>query len=62
MSAALGLYVQVVKELGLVKVPVPLLVQSTLEALLAPDPKVMFTGPFEEQVVTVGPATAVGFW
>ena len=61
MSAGLGSYVQELRESGLVKVPVPLLVHSTLDAFVALEPKVIFIGPFEEQVVNVGPATAVGF-
>lgn len=43
------------------KVPVPLDVQVAPEALDILEPKVMFTGPFPEQVTTFEPATAVGF-
>ena len=52
---------QVDNEFGFVNVPVPLDVHITSDELDALDPKVMFTGPFPEQVTTFEPATAVGF-
>jgi hypothetical protein len=58
-SAALGKYVHKVSEVGLVKVPVPLEVQSTPAVLVALAPAVIFTAPLVEQVVIAVPATAV---
>lgn len=60
ISAALGVYVHVVNEVWLAKVPVPLDVQSTLELFMALEPAVMLTAPELEQVVIGVPATAVG--
>ena len=60
MSAALGVYVAVVSEFGLPKVPVPLDVHVTPALLDALDPAVIFTAPELEQVETAVPATAVG--
>ena len=48
-------------EFGFVNVPVPLDVHVTPDELEALEPKVIFTGPFPEQVTTFEPATAVGF-
>jgi hypothetical protein len=59
ISAALGKYVHKVSEVALVKVPVPLEVQSTPAILVALAPAVMFTAPLVAQVVMVAPATAV---
>jgi len=60
ISAALGLYVQLVKEVALANVPVPLLVQFTLAWLVALAPAVILTAPLNEQVETGEPATEVG--
>ena len=60
ISAALGVYVQRVSELGFAKVPVPLDVQVTPVLFIEPDPAVIFTAPELEQVVIAVPATAVG--
>jgi len=59
ISAALGVYVQVVNELGLVKVPDPLEVQVTLVWFVALEPAVMLRAPTLEQEVRFDPATAV---
>jgi hypothetical protein len=58
ISAALGKYVHKVSEIALVKVPVPLEVQSTPAVLVALAPAVMFTAPLVAQVVIDVPATA----
>jgi hypothetical protein len=60
ISAPLGAYVQVVNEVALAKLPVPLAVQATLDWLLALEPAVIFTAPLFEQVATAVPATAIG--
>lgn len=61
ISAALGVYVQSVKEVALANVPVPLDVDQVIPVLLVElDPAVIFTAPEFEQVVTAVPATAVG--
>ena len=52
---------QVDNEVGFANVPDPLDVQRTPDELEALEPKVMFTGPFPEQVTTFEPAIAVGF-
>ena len=52
---------QVDIEFGFVNVPVPLDDHVTPDELDALAPKVIFTGPFPEQVTTFEPATAVGF-
>lgn len=63
ISAVLGVYVAVVRELAFAKVPVPLdVVQVILALLVALDPAVIFTAPVVEQVTTAVPATAVGAW
>ena len=59
ISAALGVYVQVVKEVAFAKVPVPFDVQVTPTLLLALEPAVILTAPLLEQVAMAVPATAV---
>jgi hypothetical protein len=58
-SLALGVYVQVVNELALAKVPVPLEVQVILVWLVALEPVVILIAPIEEQTLKSAPATAV---
>jgi hypothetical protein len=60
ISAALGLYVAVVNEVGFVKVPVPLEVQVTPVLLVALEPPVILIAPELAHVDKFGPATAVG--
>jgi hypothetical protein len=60
ISAGLGVYVAVVKEVAFANVPVPLDVHVVVAALVALEPAVIFTAPEFEQVVTAVPATAVG--
>lgn len=60
ISAMLGVYVQVVNEFELVKVPVPFDVQVVEVKLEAFEPIEMFTSPSIAQVFIAGPATAVG--
>ena len=60
ISAALGVYVQVVKEVELANVPVPLDVHVVTKVFVALDPVVMLIAPEFEQVVIAVPATAVG--
>jgi len=62
ISAALGLYVQVVKEVEFANDPVPLLVQFILVWLVALAPAVILTAPLDEHVETGEPATDVGGW
>ena len=59
VSAALGLYLAVVKEVAPVKVPVPLLVHKTPELLVELEPPVIFTAPDVEHVPTAVPAFTV---
>ena len=67
LSAALGVYVAVVNEVGFVKVPVPLDDHNTLVLFVADEPAVILTAddPLKvcvgsEQVVVADPALAVG--
>jgi hypothetical protein len=50
ISSALGSYVQLVKEVLLVNVPVPLDVHKTPLLFVATDPSVIFTAPEPEHV------------
>ena len=59
ISAALGVYVQVVNEFELANVPVPLEVHVTAVWFVAVEPAVILTAPTEEQVVIAVPAFAV---
>ena len=56
VSAALGLYLAVVRDPAPVKLPVPLLVHKIPELLVALEPAVIFTDPDVEQVLTAVPA------
>ena len=60
MSAALGVYVAVVRDVALARVPLPLEVHVTPVLFVALAPVVIFTAPELEQVITAVPATAVG--
>jgi hypothetical protein len=60
ISATLGVYVAVVNEPALAKVPVPFDVHVVAAAFKALEPAVIFTAPEFEQVFTAVPATAVG--
>jgi hypothetical protein len=60
ISSMLGVYVAVVNDVTLVKVPVPLDSQLTLIALVALEPVVIFTAPVLSQIVKSLPATLVG--
>src|SRR6218665_1050796 len=59
ISAALGKYVQSVRELGLLKAPVPLEVHVIPALLDADEPAVIFTADELAQVEIAVPATAV---
>lgn len=60
ISATLGVYVAVVRELALANVPVPLELHKTLAWLVALAPLVILTALEFEQVFIAFPATAVG--
>ena len=59
ISAALGVYLQVVNEFGLANVPVPLDVQVTVVWFVALEPAVTLKVPTEEQFVIAVPASTV---
>jgi hypothetical protein len=60
ISPGLGVYVHDAKEFAFANVPVPLDVQVILDWLVALEPAVILNAPNPTQVVSLGPATAVG--
>ena len=60
ISAAFGVYVQVVSEVAFANVPPPLEVQVTPALFVELEPAVILTAPELEQVEIAVPATAVG--
>jgi hypothetical protein len=60
ISATLGVYLQRVGEFGFWKVPVPLDDQVMVLRFVALEPAVILTAPEVAQVVSFGPAAAVG--
>ncbi len=59
ISAALGVYVAVVKEVAFANVPVPFEVQAMPVLFVALEPAVILTAPVLEHVAIAVPATAV---
>ncbi len=60
ISAALGVYVQVVSEVAFANKPVPLDVHVVPALFVELEPVVIFTAPLFEHVITAVPAFAVG--